>query len=81
MDKWATLQLQFVDARLQSLLMSDLNSWFHGGGGGRGEGKGADKKQRTCTLKVMKSVPKLSVLLYGPLTVLQSEFEKFTFTG
>ena len=49
LDKWATLQLQFVDARLQSLLMSDQNSWFHrrGGGEGVGKGKDADNKQRT----------------------------------
>ena len=50
MDKWATLQLQFVDARLQSLPMSDQNSWFHrrgGGGEGVGKGKDADNKQRT----------------------------------
>ena len=33
LDKWATLQLQFVDAHLQSLLMSDQNSWFHRRGG------------------------------------------------
>ena len=54
-----------------------------GGGGGLGAGKqkGADNKQRTCTPKVMKSIPKLSVSLYGPLTVLQNVSERFTFTG
>ena len=29
----------------------------------------------------MKSIPNLSVSLFGPLTVLQSVFEKVTFTG
>ena len=48
LDKWATLQLQFVDARLQSLLMSDQNSWFHRRGvEGVGKGKDAENKQRT----------------------------------
>ena len=46
-----------------------------------GKGKDADNTQRTCTPKVMKSIPKLNVSLFGPLTVLQSVFEKFTFTG
>ena len=82
LDKWATLQLQFVDARLQSLLMSDQNSWFHRRGGeGVGKGKDAENKQRTWTQKVMKSIPNLSVSLFEPLTVLQSVFEKVTFTG
>ena len=59
LDKWAALQrLQFVDARLQTLLMSDQNIWFHGGGGGVEKGKDADNKQRTCTPKVMKSILK-----------------------
>ena len=39
LDKWAALQLQFVDARLQTLLMSDQNIWFHGGGGGWKKGR------------------------------------------
>ena len=52
-----------------------------GVGGGGGGQKGADNKQRVCTLKIMKSIPKVSVSLYGPLTVLQSVLEKFTFTG
>ena len=61
-DKWAALQLQFVDARLQTLLMSDQNIWFHGGGGVE-KGKDADNKQRTCTPKVMKSILKWRVSL------------------
>ena len=73
-----------VCLRLQTLPMSAQNSWFYhvyGRGGGGGKQKGADNKQRTCTPKVMKSIPKLSVSLYGPLTVLQNVSERFTFTG
>ena len=51
------------------------------GGEGVGKGKDAENKQRTWTQKVMKSIPNLSVSLFGPLTVLQSVFEKVTFTG
>ena len=76
-----------VCLRLQTLPMSDQNSWFYhvygreGWGGGSEKQKGADNKQRTCTPKVMKSIPKLSVSLYEPLTVLQNVFKKLTFTG
>ena len=41
---WTNGQL---DARLQSLLMSDQNSWFHGGGG-RGAGGGGEGGGEGC---------------------------------